>query len=397
MLVKPRWAMAAVALALLLTGCSGSADPAAESAPSSASVAELAPSSTPVTATSTRAPMTPAPTTTAPLAPCLADPGGCTLREVADARGLYIGAAMQPSRVDNVAAYGETLAREFNSLTPESAFKWPRVQPEADVFDWAQADAVVEFARANDMAIRGHTLIFANSPFGDRVELIPDYVIDETDPETMRLYLREHIEAVVGRYGDVVDRWDVVNEAFMFRVEILKQNQFTTTMGEQWIADAFRIADELAPDAKLYFSETKIETPGLKHTAVVDFVRGLIESGVPIDGVALHGHFTRGVPPQAELEASMRAFTELGLEVAITELDIPAEGNFESQAEQYATVVAACLAVEGCVEITVWGVSDANTWLDAVIGPGSEPLLFDADYEPKPAYVAFKEQLAAGP
>jgi len=125
-------------------------------------------------------------------------------------------------------------------------------------------------------------------------------------------------------------------------------------------------------------------------------VRGLLDAGVPIDGVALHGHFTKGVPPRAELEASLRAFVQLGLEVAVTELDIPAEGNFETQAEQYADVVAACLAVEVCVEITVWGASDANTWLDAVIGAGSEPLLFDADYQPKPAYVAFKEQLAAG-
>jgi endo-1,4-beta-xylanase len=87
----------------------------------------------------------------------------------------------------------------------------------------------------------------------------------------------------------------------------------------------------------------------------------------------------------------------LGLDVAITELDIPTvDGDTATHAQRYRDVVATCLASDACNEVTVWGLTDGFTWLDGLVGEGSAPLLFDEDYQPKPAYVAVAEALAAG-
>ena len=88
--------------------------------------------------------------------------GGGGLRDVAAGSGLSIGTAahdeyLTPSSGD--ARYGEVLAREFDSITPYTAMKWGRIHPEPDRWDFSGADAIVDFAQAHGMRVRGHTLV----------------------------------------------------------------------------------------------------------------------------------------------------------------------------------------------------------------------------------------------
>lgn len=77
------------------------------------------------------------------------------------------------------------------------------------------------------------------------------------------------------------------------------------------------------------------------------------------------------------IKGALQALAESGVdEVAITELDI--EG---ADADEYWAVTSACLEVEKCVGISVWGVSDAESWI-----ADKTPLLFDEGYQAKPAY-----------
>ncbi len=323
-------------------------------------------------------------------------PSTCTLRQLADRHGLLIGAALRPDLVGEDPEYGEVLAAEFNSVTPENAYKWPSTEPERGVYTWDDADATAEFAVGHDQAIRGHTLVWPNSFSAQQYEILPAYVGDAPDPETLQQYVDEHIEAVVNRYADVTDRWDVVNEPLSTIGAQVDANLLTDTLGEEWMVRAFQQTRALDPDAALYVNEILAERPGEKHDALIALVGRLLEAGAPIDGVGLQGHFLSGAPSFDELTAVMQDWEDLGLEVAVTELDIVApDGEPATQAQMYADVFSSCLAVAACREITLWGVTDAHTWLNDFLGEESDPLLFDAEYRPKPAYRAVREVLAA--
>lgn len=370
-------------VALGTTACSGSSNTASSdnTAPSNDAATETAPVDTGQTAS-----------------PCdPIDPSTCTLRQLADARGVLIGTAVAAGPVTDEPQYGETLSREFNSITPENAFKWPQTEPEAGAYTWEEADLIADFATEHDMALRGHTLVWPNSSSAAQFSIVPDYVYEAPDAASMQRYIDDHIEAVVTRYADVTDRWDVVNEPLVTIGSEVDANPLTDTLGEAWMVRAFEQAHELDPTAELYLNEVLTERPGPKHDALVALVTRLLDAGAPIDGIGLQSHFIGGPPTTDELAAVMSDWEALGLDVAITELDIPTvDGDGATQAQQYADVVATCLTSDACHEVTVWGLTDGFTWLDSLVGEGSAPLLFDEDYQPKPAYVAVAETLAAG-
>jgi len=80
--------------------------------------------------------------------------------------------------------------------------------------------------------------------------------------------------------------------------------------------------------------------------------------------VGFQGHFIVGSTPSKAIQVSnLQAFTALGVEVAMTELDIRMETPsttdlLQQQSTDYQTTVSACLAVTGCVGITVWDFDD---------------------------------------
>lgn len=371
-----RGIVAVAAVLLVSTGCSDSPDP-------SAGVAGTTPGSE----------------TSATTAPgCdTSNASTCALRQLADLQGVLIGTAVVPSLFDEEPEYSEILAAEFNSVTPENAYKWPSTEPEQGVYTWGDADAVAEFAVLHDQRIRGHTLVWPNSFSAQQYEVLPAYVDGAPDPEALQQYVDEHIEAVVTRYAEVTDRWDVVNEPLVTVGAGVDSNVLTDTLGEEWMVRAFRQTRELDPDAALFVNETLAERPGAKHDALLSLVGRLLDAGAPIDGVGLQGHFLLGAPSVDELTSVMEDWEELGLEVAVTELDIVTpDGDAQAQAQMYADVFTACLAVAACGEITLWGFTDAHTWVDGFVGTESNPLLFDEEYRPKPAYQAVRETLAAG-
>lgn len=314
-----------------------------------------------------------------------------TLRELADARGILIGTAVNPELLADDARYAEIVATQFNSVTAENGMKWKATEAEHGVYTWADADAVAAFALANGQTIRGHTLVWPNEY---QYQATPDYVRTAPDPATMQQYIDDHIDAVVSRYADAVDRWDVINEPLVTLGSTIDENALTSTLGEGWIVRAFQQVRALDPSAKLYVNEALAERPGSKHQGLLTLVERLLTAGAPIDGVGLQGHFLLGTPTTAELIEVMEDWEALGLEVAITELDIPSSDE-EAQASQYADIMNACLAAAACREVTFWGFTDRHTWLDSFLGPESDPLLFDEDYLPKPAYGAVSAALTA--
>lgn len=330
----------------------------------------------------------------ASLPACLAPDSDCSLREVAALAGVPVGSAVNPALFAVDPLYVPTLVREFDSVTSENAHKWPSLHPAPGVYDFAAADAVVELAEANGMRVRGHTLLWANP------ERIPGYVNDMASPDVLRAELTEHIETVVGRYAGRIAAWDVVNEPLENLGSTLYENVFFQQLGPGYIAEAFRIAHAADPSALLFLNEVFVTVPGTERfDAFLALVKDLIADGVPIHGVGLQTHLLGGLVPvdPATFQAAVRTFTDLGLHVEITEMDVPMLGGgadaLDLQAEIVQEVVGACLAVPLCDAVTFWGFTDLHTWIDGTFGPGYRPLLFDEAYERKPAYFALRHAL----
>ena len=323
--------------------------------------------------------------------PAMAETEPMTLREIAEGHGITIGSgAVKASdwtsddRPPNYLAeedFARVLSEQFNSASPENDLKWMFVQPQEGVFDFAGLDRLVDFAEQHDMAVKGHGLI-SNC-------CNPDYVVQITDPADMRAALTSHFEAIMGRYDGRMDRWDVVSEALdTLGTEIREENDFYRVLGPDYIAEAFRIARAADPDAKLFLNENLVEVLPAKRQALYDLVSGLVADGVPIDGIALQMHQTFAGPPPGVITDIVQSYHDLGLEVSIAELDVHTYDPV-SQAKIYGDVVAEALAA-GVTDISTWGFTDKHlyTWL-----PGSKPLIFDEQYNPKPAYFAVRDAL----
>ncbi|MFJ2580885.1 endo-1,4-beta-xylanase [Kitasatospora aureofaciens] len=315
---------------------------------------------------------------------------GTSLRSLAQARGIYFGASLAQSDLNNPSLTA-VAGREFGMLTPANEMKWDTTEPRPGSFDFAPGDRIASYARANGMRLRGHTLVWHNQ--------LPSWVRG-LPADQLRAAMRRHITAEAGHYKGQVYAWDVVNEAFNEDGSFRTDDPFHNALGDGYIADALRTARAADPNAKLYLNDYNIEGLNAKSDAMYRLVKSLKSQGVPIDGVGFQAHFVVGQVP-ASLKANLQRFTALGVDVAITELDdriqLPANSAaLARQAEDYAGVVRTCLAVPRCVGITQWDVGDPDSWIPGTFPGYGAATMFDNSYRPKPAYTASAAALAAG-
>ncbi|MDT0302565.1 endo-1,4-beta-xylanase [Streptomonospora wellingtoniae] len=318
--------------------------------------------------------------------------GGVPLRDLAADHGIRIGAAANPYLLEKNREYRSLLGEQYGSLTAENVMKWDTVQPERGVYDFSHADALVDFAEKNGQKMRGHTLLWHNQN--------PEWLSDgDFGPDELRSIMHDHIRTVVGgHFKGRMYAWDVINEPFRDNGGELRRNLWLRTLGEGYIADALRTAHAADPDARLYINDFSIEGRNAKSDALYALAESLLEQGVPLHGIGFQSHLSVGDVP-GDMVENMRRFTDLGLEVTITELDIsidmPArEAELRAQADDYRTVVRNCLKVSRCTGVTVWGVGDADSWIPSWFPGQGAALPFDQDYSPKLAFGALQEELS---
>lgn len=310
------------------------------------------------------------------------------LLDAARVPGKRVGAAVQSSLLASDASYAQTFARHFDYATAEWEMKWEVQEPAQGSFDFSRGDAIVDFAAANGMAVKGHTLLW-HQQLPAWVETLP--------PGELRVAFEDHIRSVAGHYAGRVAAWDVVNEAIADDGS-LRDTVFLRGLGPDYIADAFRLAREADPQAMLIYNDYSAEGRGAKSDAVYALVRGLVEAGVPIDAVGMQMHVSAGGYPSApDIAANMRRLAELGLKINISEMDVRIGGlsgsqsaRLERQRQVYREIVAVCVAEPACDAVTFWGFTDAHSWIDEFFGP-DDPLLFDALYRPKPAFFGVED------
>ena len=321
-----------------------------------------------------------------------------TLRHAAEARGKLIGFAMARGAVrKGEKAYLDTAAREFNVIVAENSMKFGLVCPKArGVYDFNDADAIVEFAHTNGMKVRGHALLWHNQQ--------PKWLAeDEWTKQEMTDIVGENITTMLGRYKGKVYAWDVVNEAISDSNDandVYRKTNYYDAIGSEYIDLAFKLARGADPNAKLFYNDYGCDFGGIKFEKMFNMVKGMKERGIPIDGVGFQMHLGFYAEGQsAKMVECFRRLKELGLEVQITEMDVavelPCDGTkLQKQAEIYRQIVEAACKESNCTAILLWGFTDKHSWIPGFSqGKNGCALLFDENYKPKPAYSAVLDAL----
>ena len=200
----------------------------------------------------------------------------------------------------------------------------------------------------------------------------------------LRSAMISHINGVMAHYKGKFAYWDVVNEAYAENGSRRSSNLQST--GNDWIEVAFRTARAADPSVKLCYNDYNIEnwTYG-KTQGVYNMIKDFKARGVPVDCVGLQTHFTGGSSLPGNFQQTLSSFAALGVDVALTEADVT-----NASTSQYAGLTQACANVPRCVGITTWGIRDSDSWR------GNEnPLLFDRNSNPKPAYTSVLNALNA--
>src|SRR5579863_2188485 len=335
-------------------------------------------------------------------APKPAAPQETTLRQAAVARHILVGTAAA-SRFLTEGDYSSVLGSEFSQLQAENEMKFGPIHPRPDSdpnpYNFSGGDALVAFAQAHNMVVRGHTLVWHRQ--------VPDWVTkgNYTAAQLSKL-LKDHIHSVMTHYAAKVYAWDVVNEAFnedgTIRHDIwYDQPGIGAGQGTEYIEQALRWAHESDPAAKLFYNDYDAEEVNKKSYAIYAMAQDFKKRGVPLDGVGFQTHISPNFDDPAKIDSyakNLGRFANLGLELHITELDIRlSDSNPESLAKQaklYGEITKLCVEQPACKLIQTWGFTDKHSWIPQFYKGQGWALLWDDNYQKKPAYMAVRDALS---
>lgn len=303
----------------------------------------------------------------------------------------------------------QLIKKEFNAITPENIMKSQLIHPEVNRYNFSLSDKFVDYGLKNQMYIVGHTLVWHSQ--------LPSFVHKINSADSLRIFMKEHIKTVMGRYAGKINSWDVVNEA-LNEDGTYRKSIFFNKLGDSYINEAFELAAQVDPKAELYYNDYNIEQPA-KRKGAIALIKKLQESGVKINGVGIQGHWSINSNNLKDIEDSILEFSQMGLKVAFTELDLTVLPNpwdlrgadvnqrFQEDpkmnpykdslpdsvqttlANRYSELFKLFLKHKDKISrITFWGVDDRHSWLNGFPIPNrtNYPLLFDRALEPKRAY-----------
>jgi endo-1,4-beta-xylanase len=342
------------------------------------------------------------------------------LQQVAGDR-MLIGAAVSAHDLDNP-QLATLIAEQFGCITAGNEFKPESLQREPGTFTFEPADRIAEFAQQHNMKMIGHTLLWHNQA---PAWLFVDQNKHPIPREQALANLKTHIQTVVKHFTGKVVGWDVVNEGISDKDdEYLRDTPARRAIGDDYILKAFEFAHAADPNVQLYYNDYNIENPGKREKAL-RLIGQIKSAGLRIDAVGIQGHWLLNFAEAKVIDEAITAFSAAGAKVMITELDVdvlprkaagaditavekqgldPYKQGLPDEmqqklAERYAELFKVFAKHPGeLTRVTLWGVSDGNTWLNnwPVRGRTNHPMLWDRQLRPKPALAAVIQSLQAG-
>lgn len=338
------------------------------------------------------------------------------------------GTSVSPSELDGDNVHSDFIKYQYGAIVPDNCMKPEAIQPTEGTFTWDNADKTVDFANANGMVLRGHTLVW-HSQVPDWFFQDPEDLSKPASRELLLERMKTHIQTVMTRYKGRVDYWDVVNEVISDKSGLRGEEEgskWRSIIGDvdgdgyddDYIRLAFEYAKEADPDAVLMINDYGTEGSARKRDDLYNIVERLLKKGTPIEGIGLQSHISMYSPSAEQIKETIEKFASLkkynpNFTVQVTELDMsiysgnsegtktPTEDVLAQQAAQYKKIfdVYKEESEKGNLSLVmVWGNSDDNSWLDnfPVKNRPDAGLLFDRNLQAKPAYWAIVNPTQAG-
>ena len=306
---------------------------------------------------------------------------------------------------------------ECGVVVPENELKWQFTRPDAKTFDFARMDAIVAWAKTQDIAVRGHTLLWHRPQWFPK--WLNDYDFGANPASEAERLLTTHIRTVTDRYRGAITSYDVVNETIDHDTHGVIETSLTKAMGsgEAVLDLAFHTAREQLPDAQLVYNDYMSWEP--QHAAhcadVLRLLEGFRKRAVPVDALGIQSHIeilsidpATGVGPYRERE--WRQFLDevvaMGYKLLITEFDVKdkalpsdvakRDAGVADYARRYFDVM---LDYEALGDVLAWGMVDKFSWLQG-FAPRDDGLEvrccpYDSEYQAKPLRTALAESFAA--
>ncbi|HEX4083476.1 MAG TPA: endo-1,4-beta-xylanase [Chthoniobacteraceae bacterium] len=316
-------------------------------------------------------------------------PAGQRLKILGAGHHLLIGGATDLDHHDPEEE--QIVKREYSILSTENLLKPHSTEPQKGVFRFKQTDAFVKFCMDNGLVAKGHVLLGRN-------RYLPEWMKDpKLTPDELKDNLIEHITNLMGRYKKGspyghIQYWDVLNEEINGASPYQRLGKDADGDYLYWDL-AFRTARAVDPDCVLIWNEDNIENNPKKADKLYKAIKQLKANGVPVDGVGFQCHigYNHAAPPDYDyLAKTFQRFADLGLFIVVSEMDVP--GTLD-QADIYRKIVAICVNQPKCIIWDTWNVVDKYSWRR---NEGPSNLLFDDNYEAKPAYYAVQAALSGG-
>lgn len=271
------------------------------------------------------------------------------------------------------------------------------------------AKSVLNYCIQNDIPLRAHTLVWhSQTPdwfFREGYASDGEWVSKDVMIARMENYIKNYFETLAAEYPELeVYACDVVNEAWLddgsprtggTQAENANYSGWVKVFGDNsFIEYAFTFARKYAPEGcKLYYNDFN-EYISSKTTAIVEMATDLKEKGL-IDGIGCQSHLDVSFPSVSVYEKAIAAFSETGLDIQITELDVtipqdqPTDENLATQAQYYSDIMDVLVKYSDNISAVVfWGLTDDGSWR-----ANKYPLLFDEEYQAKPAFYSIIDGL----
>lgn len=350
---------------------------------------------------------------------------GPSLDTLARRKGLRFGSAISAPNPPHAraalddAGYRAVMAYECGVLVATNEMKWS-VLRETGTQDWKfeRGDRIVEFAEANAMAVRGHTLLWTHPDYTSK--WLKEYDFGPQPRAAAEKMLVEHIQKVCGHWRGRIDSWDVINEGIDHKTGELRGNPIGNAIGLTETMDlAFHTARAAAPGVELVYNDYMSWSRGDEghRKAALKLLEGFRKRGVPVDALGIQSHIgdphsDRESPFGVFDEKSWRMFldevTAMGYKLHVTEMDVGDKRlpkDIPSRDQACADLAKAWLDIfcsyPSARDILFWAIVDKYSWLRGLTpradGELKRPLPYDDDFKPKPMREAVAAALRAAP
>ena len=376
---------------------------------------------------------------------------GQTLRSLASGRGFTIGCGdTDPSIFNTDATFNSLVAAQCNSIEPGNVMKQNAMEPNqcfssdpTSCYTWSNADAVMNFAATNTQSVTATAPVWDNASYGGGTPSWVSGLSSGALTTALQNYVAAFMNHMHTNYPGRMKQIALVSEASHQCPNAGYDSGYGTgplcsilgldggssfyaghvhagMLFPAYLKLAYTQARATDPTAQLCYDDWGWEGSGGSSSNNYQYwVVAYLKSLGLVDCVGLKGQWQyntipNNVPSTASISSTISAYQSLGVSVYFSQVELGIHTNgtnntvpnsytstvpadLTTQANLYSALVNACLGNAACNAFYVWGIGDKWAFIDAPspFGIGA-PQLYDASYNPKPAYTAVQSALASG-